>query len=224
MTNESEKLISLFEKFPGIGPRQARRFVYFLLKSGNTYRNNLQQAIENLGKNIHTCAMCQRYYSGENKNACNLCANPARNNEQLMIVEKDADLDQIEKSGAYYGKYFVLGARVKLTDEVGTIPNKNKLLNLIQNSTHINEIILALPTTTEGEHTAQTIKNILQNSLNTHTTYLPNSNQKIHNSKNGHLKKTREIKITMLGRGLSTGAELEYADRDTLKNALESRN
>jgi len=203
--NEAEKLATLFEKFPGIGPRQARRFVYFLLKSGSTYRNNLESAIQSLAKNIHECTKCQRYYSGENPTICGLCDNPARNNEQLLIVEKDADLDQLEKSGAYNGKYYVLGARVKLTDNSGNLPNKHKLLALIENSENLNEIILALPTTTEGEHTAQTVQNIIQGYLQDTSTI------------------SRQVKITMLGRGLSTGAELEYADGATLKSALESR-
>ncbi len=200
MTNDAEKLATLFEKFPGIGPRQARRFVYFLLKSGATYRGSLEQAIHSLAQNIHECTKCQRYYSGDNASVCGLCDNPARNSEQLLIVEKDADLDQLEKSGAYSGRYYVLGARVKLTDSSGNLPNKHKLLKLIEDSTNLNEIILALPTTTEGEHTAQTIQNIIK----------PTTEE-------------RNIKITMLGRGLSTGAELEYADGATLKSALESR-
>ena len=204
--NETEKLTALFGKFPGIGPRQARRFVYFLLKSGATYRGSLEQAIHSLAQNIHECTKCQRYYSGDNSVVCSLCNNPARNNEQLLIVEKDADLDQLEKSGAYSGCYYVLGARVKLTDSSGNLPNKHKLLKLIEDSENLNEIILALPTTIEGEHTAQTVHDIIQNYLQDPST------------------SSGQVKITMLGRGLSTGAELEYADGATLKSALESRN
>ena len=85
MTNEAENLASLFGKFPGIGPRQARRFVYFLLKSGATYRGNLEQAIHSLAQNIHECTKCQRYYSGDDAVVCGLCDNTARNDEQLLI-------------------------------------------------------------------------------------------------------------------------------------------
>lgn len=198
--NSAEKLATLLEKFPGIGPRQARRFVYFLLKSGGAYRGDLEQAIQDLAKNIHECTKCQRYYSGDDPKTCGLCDNSARNNEQLLIVEKDADLDQLEKSGAYSGHYFVLGGRVKLTDSSGTVPNKAKLINLIKNSEDLNEIILALPTTTEGEHTAQAIQSTIKT-----------------------ITDEKKVKITMLGRGLSTGAELEYSDGATLKSAFESR-
>ncbi len=203
MTNDAEKLATLFEKFPGIGPRQAKRFVYFLLKSGNEYRNNIEVSIHNLAQNIHECSKCQRYYANGSSGLCGLCGNTARNNEQLLIVEKDADLDSIEKSGAYSGLYFVLGGRVRLTDSDNKVPNKTKLLALIQSMEQLNEIILAFPTTVEGEHTAQILTQELK-SFN-------NNNEGI-------------IEITMLGRGLSTGTELEYADDATLRSAFEGRN
>ncbi len=199
--NEAERLATLFEKFPGIGPRQARRFVYFLLKSGGEYRSNLNSAISDLANNIHKCDSCQRYYANSNGPKCGICSNTARDPKQLLIIEKDADLDSVEKSGAYSGYYFVLGGRVKLTDSSGKLPNEQLLKKLIQNSQDLEEIILAMPTTTEGEHTAQTIITALK-----------------------PIADERNITITMLGRGLSTGAELEYADSLTLKSALESRN
>jgi recombination protein RecR len=199
--NEAEKLATLFEKFPGIGPRQARRFVYFLLKSGHAYRENLNKAINNLADNIQECNKCQRYYADGGTNVCGICNNTARNTKQLLIIEKDADLDSIEKSGGYSGYYFVLGGRVMLTDSSGNIPNQDKLLTLISVSANLTEVILAMPTTTEGEHTAQSITTILKPILD-----------------------KRNITITTLGRGLSTGAELEYADSATLKSAIESRN
>ena len=202
--NDAEKLALLLGKFPGIGPRQARRFVYFLLKSGHTYRNNLTQAITDLAQNIHQCTLCTRYYSHGDDTICNLCNSPARNAEQLLIVEKDADLDQMEKSNAYSGRYFVLGGSVRLTDTSGHIPSRALLLKLIQSLPNLSEIILALPTTTEGEHTAQTVHSIID-------TFLKEQD------------KDTNIHITMLGRGLSTGAELEYADGATLKCALEGR-
>jgi len=198
--NDAEKLATIFEKFPGIGPRQARRFVYFLLKSGNEYRGNLEQAVRNLANNIHQCAQCQRYYAGDNATTCGLCSNTSRNAKELLVVEKDADLDQIEKSGAYSGRYFVLGGRAKLTDTTGKVPRQAQLLAHINNLPELTEIIVAMPTTTEGEHTSDALRALLQ-----------------------PLTEEKNIKITIPGRGLSTGAELEYADSATLKSALESR-
>ncbi|MCD5384621.1 MAG: toprim domain-containing protein [Candidatus Pacebacteria bacterium] len=200
MTNDAEKLATLFEKFPGIGPRQARRFVYFLLKSGEEYRGNLNLAISNLTDNIRQCAKCYRYYASGSDSECGICGNSARDSKQLLIVEKDADLDSVEKSGGYSGYYFVLGGGVKLTDSSGKVPNQERLLSHIKNTPELKEIILAMPTTTEGEHTAQTIINTIKTII-----------------------EDQEISVTMLGRGLSTGAELEYADSATLKSAIESR-
>jgi recombination protein RecR len=200
MTNDAEKLAELFEKFPGIGPRQARRFVYFLLKSGAPYRSGLISAIERLANNIHQCSKCRRYYSGPDATVCTLCNSDARNDEQLLIVEKDADLDVLEKSSAYSGRYFVLGGGVRLSDKENMLPNKSRLLSHIDTSPNLKEIIIAMPITTEGEHTMQIIMSTLQAKA-----------------------QEKNIALTTLGRGLSTGAELEYADAATLKSALESR-
>ncbi len=200
--NEVEKLTRLFEMFPGVGPRQARRFVYFLLKNGHEYRRNLLQAVQNLSRNIQECEKCSRYFAGEGYK-CSICANPDRNNSgQLMIVEKDVDLEQMEKVSAYNGIYYVLGAKVKLTDNNYDIRSKDKLIKILHDYENLREVILALPATTEGEHTARIVKNIV---------------------KSVAIEKRKNIKITMLGRGLSTGSELEYADSETLRNALESR-
>ena len=200
MTNDAEKLATLFERFPGIGPRQARRFVYFLLKSGGEYRGNLNEAIKNLANNIHECTKCQRYYADGSDSICSLCGNTSRDASQLLIVEKDADLDQLEKSSGYSGYYFVLGGRVKLTDSTSTVPGQAKLITYIKAASDLKEIIIAMPTTTEGEHTAQALDHVLKQST-----------------------EDQNISVTTLGRGLSTGAELEYADSATLKSALESR-
>ncbi len=200
MTNDAEKLATIFECFPGIGPRQARRFVYFLLKSGNEYRSNLESALHNMANSIHHCQQCQRYYASDSSTVCGLCGNEARSAKELLIVEKDADLDQIEKSGAYSGRYFVLGSGVKLTDNSGQVPRQAQLLTHIKGLPELTEIIVAMPTTTEGEHASNAVRTLLQS-----------------------ITDEQDIKITLLGRGLSTGAELEYADSATLKSALESR-
>lgn len=194
--NDAERLAQLFEKFPGIGPRQARRFVYHLLRSGGEYRASLKQAIDNLGRHIHTCSKCGRYYTSEERGSeCGICGNSARDASILMVVEKDADLEAIEKSASYSGHYFILGRLLRLTEAERELPQQTELLKRIEG---VQEVILALPVTTEGEHTTDAIEYVLQ-----------------------PLKE--QIKITILGRGLSTGSELEYADTETLKSALESR-
>lgn len=196
--HDSEKLVQLFEKFPGIGPRQARRFVYFLLRSGAEYRHTLTQAIAHVGSHIHTCTQCGRYYtSAQEGGVCGICGNTARDSTTLMVVEKDADLEAIEKSASYSGRYFLLGRLLRLTEAERELPRQRELIERVSKS-EVREVIIALPVTTEGEHTATAVEQAL-------------------------IPLRERISITVLGRGLSTGSELEYADADTLKHALESR-
>jgi recombination protein RecR len=121
-----------------------------------------------------------------------------------MVVARDSDFESIEKSSAYKGLYFILGGTVPILDKE---PDKRirlkQLLERVQKSSP-KEIILSLNTTPDGEHTADIVKDAIS---------------KV--SKN--LTLSSDTKITILGRGLSTGAELEYADSDTIKNALQNR-
>ncbi len=199
-------LVDLFKKFPGIGPRQAKRFVYFLLSTDLNYSTDLIEAIKNLRADIKQCAKCQRFFSQklrQNNHLCKICADESRDNSVLMIVEKDIDLDALEKAGTYKGYYFVLGANVPILERE---PEKKirfpLLLAQLEEKLQIGlqEIILALGATSEGDHTAEWLE-----------------------SKLYPLKEKTGLKITHLGRGLSTGSELEYADAETLKNALKNR-
>jgi len=197
-----EKLAELFLRFPGIGKRQARRFVYFLLGQPEETRTSLAQAIENLNKEIVSCASCRRFFIGKEtqKELCDLCGNGSRAQDVLIVVEKDIDLENIEQSGAYTGRYFVLGGTVPVLGEPKDNELRTKeLLELTQNLKP-KEIIIALAATPEGEHTANFVRETLS-----------------------PLQKKLKFKISALGRGLSTGTELEYSDADTIKNALSNR-
>lgn len=196
--NDAEKLAQLFEKFPGVGPRQARRFVYHLLRAGKTYRGNLKVAIDGLERNIHTCSLCGRYFTQESHaTVCGICGNTNRDASTVMVVEKDADLEQFERSGSYSGHYFILGKLLRLTEAERELARRAELLTRLTQG-EVSEVIIALPVTTEGEHTT----NALEQAIAT---------------------LTKPLKVSMLGRGLSTGSELEYADAETLKSALEGR-
>ncbi|MFA5290938.1 MAG: toprim domain-containing protein, partial [Candidatus Paceibacterota bacterium] len=112
-------LTDLFKKFPGIGPRQARRFVYYLLTADQTYLGQLSDKIKNLKKDIKQCAHCGRFFTNgyqPSADECKTCADPERDKSSLMIVEKDIDLDAIEKAKIYKGYYFVLGGNVPILD------------------------------------------------------------------------------------------------------------
>lgn len=201
-----QKLTVLFEKFPGIGPRQARRFVQYLLAEQQGYRFNLADTIRTLGSQTTQCKQCFRWFvkSPEKSTLCTTCASAIRDKSIIFIVEKDADIDNVERSG-FRGLYFVLGGAIPLASEEPErhIRLRELLYRVEQDAAQENrlqEIILGLSATTEGDHT----RRILQEKL------LP-------------IAEGLHFKISSLGRGLSTGSELEYADPDTISSALNSR-
>lgn len=195
-----EKLSEIFRKFPGIGPRQARRFVFFLLYQSDEYRHKLAEEITDLGQKINQCSDCRRFFSTDKGNTiCDICANRQADRHYLMIVEKDADLYNIRQAHVYNGFYFILGGLFPLTTTISDdIKSLEYLIERIKKEDKLQEIIIALSASTEGDHTAEIIK------------------QKLSQFKN-------KIKISILGRGLSTGTELEYSDPETIKNALKNK-
>ncbi len=199
------KLASLFAEFPGIGSRQSRRFVYFLLKQNKSYINELIRAIESLEGAIMQCNRCHRYFTKKFPAApdrCTICSDETRDHNTLMVVEKDSDLEAIERSGTYQGTYFILGGILPILEKNPASKIRiNDLMQLIEaESMDIKEIILACAVTPESEHTAEYVRETIAPTTNTHL-----------------------ISVTTLGRGLSTGTELEYSDAETLRYALEGR-
>lgn len=203
--NPIEKLTSVFERFPGIGPRQARRFVQYLLGSSQSYRSDLANQIKILGSQTSLCSNCFRWFVKKSpaEKQCDICGNQRREASILFIVEKDADIENVERSG-FKGLYFVLGGTIPLAEE---FPEKfvrlrelNRRIEEDSKNNILKELIFGLSATTEGDHT----RLILQEKL------LPISQK--HN-----------FKISSLGRGLSTGSELEYADPDTISQAIGNR-
>ena len=200
------KLVELFSEFPGIGPRQARRFVYYLLKHNNGFLNELSSNISDLKKSIGSCSTCFQFFQKKNaqQTLCQICADSHRDQDQLMIVSHDVDLEHIEKSGLYKGTYFVLGGVIPiLTPKPEDRVRIRELLGLVKNRVEkgvLKEIILAMNITPEGENTEQYISQALTPITTAHS-----------------------VKISHLGRGISTGTEIEYSDKETLKNALQNR-
>ncbi len=192
-----DRLAELFEKFPGIGPRQAQRFVQYLLRSSPALRRELLESMRDLGTSVHQCPECMRYSTSE-KGLCSICADSHRESTLLAIVANDSDLLALERSHTYRGKYFVLGGLLSLASEKTNGLRIKELLTSVPKraKTGLTEIILAFPANPEGDATATRVREELGNI---------------------------GIKVTKLGRGLSTGSELEYADSDTLKSALDNR-
>lgn len=194
------KLTEYFREFPGIGPRQARRFVYFLLTRPANYLEEIARLILSIKKSIRVCQSCFRFYQDGNSTSCPTCTDTGRDDGKLMIVSRDVDFEAIEKSHFYNGRYFILGGTVPILDKD---PQKQirlkELTDRIKNN-NFKEIILSLNANAEGEHTVDFIKNYLKEKF-------PEKN----------------LEISVLGRGLSTGTELEYSDSDTIRNALKNR-
>src|SRR3972149_7157634 len=203
--NSIDKLTEIFSKFPGIGPRQAKRFVYYILSRNGRFSSERVTAVKNLKKEITQCAECQRFfvYPERSRGAklCSICADDTRDSSMLMLVPRDIDLEAVERSGGYKGYYFVLGGVVPILEKE---PEKkiriNKLQETISKRKNLKEVILAMNANADGEHTADYIKEQLS------TAY-----------------QGKALAFSILGRGLSTGIELEYADPEPLKNAFLHR-
>lgn len=195
-----QNLIERFSKLPGIGPRQAARLAFWLLNGPKEIRQNLKKALENLDKESQTCQLCHYVIENDGNNKCHFCDNPARDHSTICVVEKETDLATVEKSGFYKGLYHVLGGLFSALDTA--VPKNLKMPELVkriensQKNKNVEEIILALSPTHEGDLTAYYLEKLL---------------------------KPLKVKVTRLGRGLPYGSDVEFADAKTLSGALESR-
>ena len=199
-----QKLIDLFAKFPTIGPRTAARFVFYLLKLPNTEIKDLISSIAELKNKIKICKFCFNSFESpkiilekNEKEFCEICRNIKRNKTLLCIIEKETDLISIEKTKKYRGLYFILGGLIPSfkKEEIKNL-RIDELIKRVKKLEELEEIIIALNSTTHGQAT---------------TLYLE------------RLLKPLNKKITRLGQGLPVGGELEYADEETLVSALEGR-
>jgi len=190
-----EKLIKLFSKFPTVGPRTASRFVFYLLRMPKEEADDLLFAIAILKNSVKVCNLCLNPFEGEGE-LCEICSNPGRDKSLICVVEKETDLDSIEKTKRYKGLYFILGGTLSSLkkDDIKKIKTE-ELFERIKDP-QVKEVIIATNSTSEGEATALYLERNFKSSGK---------------------------KITRLGRGLPKGSELEYADDETLSSALEGR-
>lgn len=199
-----ERLVKLFERFPGIGSRQARRFAFHLLTEPREDVNELADLIRDIKNTVAECTSCFRFFSKNGHgNLCPICANTLRDRTKLLVVERDSDIDAIERSRMYDGLYFVLGGTVPLLESDDAKKLRGNILKHIVAERLLNglgEIILAFAVNPDGENTGRYITMLIREHID-----------------------SGKITLTLLGRGLSTGSELEYADPETIKNALTHR-
>ncbi|MBI2624997.1 MAG: recombination protein RecR [Candidatus Nealsonbacteria bacterium] len=165
-----------------------------MLKISENEIKELIETINDMKNNIKFCASCFKTVQG--KGLCEICQNQARDKSLLCVVEKEQDLEALENTGKYLGLYFILGGNVsKLRPKDIEELRINELKDRLKNK-NVEEVILALNPTTEGESTCLYLEREL---------------------------KPFNQKVTRLGRGLPLGGEMEYADEETLSSALEGR-
>lgn len=191
------KVIEDFEKLPGVGPKSAQRLAFYLLHVPQSNLDSFAADLMTLKKDTVLCSIC---YNIGDENPCFICGDTSREKGLICIVEDALDVLAIERSGKFKGVYHVLHGVIDPLNAIGPddiyIP---QLLSRIRTlNGDINEIILATNPTMEGEATAMYI---------------------VREVKNRH----EGIKMSRIGHGLPTGADIEYADETTLDRALEGR-
>jgi recombination protein RecR len=196
-------LIDSFEKLPGIGPKTAQRLSFYLLHVPQTELDEFSQALENLKKNTVLCSICKNV---DESDPCSICSDSHRDNSTILVVEQPLDVLAFEKTGKYDGLYHVLHGSINPLENIG--PDEifiNDLMNRVKEYksgraavAKIKEVIIATNPTMEGDATAMYLAKKLKG-------------------------KNQTLKVSRLGMGIPTGADLEYADEVTLREAIEGR-
>ena len=192
-----KNFVDIFSKLPSIGPRQATRLAFYLISGGKNKLEESSKAIADL-KSVKICSDCFFIHSNKD-NLCNICRDQNRKKDVIMIVEKETDLISVERTKKFHGRYLILGELAK----TGILESSQKLRlsnlkNFIKKEAggQAEEIIIATNPTTYGDLNAMIIKKEL-----------------------GGFAKN----FTRLGRGIPTGGEIEFADEETLEQALKRR-
>lgn len=190
-----QNVIDSLGQLPGVGPRTAERYAYYLLKAGGPKTSSLADAVSKLTKSISYCTKTFALVEAGQK-LSPLYTDPRRDKKIVAVVADPFDIVALEKTNSYKGTYHVLGGLVSPIDGIG--PEHLRVRELIKRikEDKVKELILATNASVEGESTALLIMRKLEN--------LP-------------------LKITRLARGLPVGIDLEYADQITLTRALEGR-
>ena len=189
---EIEKLVQLLAKLPGLGPRSARRVALQLLKKRETLLAPLASAMQDAAAAIRDCEICGNL---DTTSPCAICRDERRDPHVLCIVEDVADLWALERAGVFRGRYHVLGGALSALD--GVTPERLNITPLMARLGHgVDEVILAMNATVEGQTTAHYLMDVLA---------------------------SQTVKVTRLAHGVPVGGELDYLDEGTLSAAFKAR-
>ncbi len=192
-TKPLARLIEYFQKLPSIGPKTAQRLALHVIKMPENEVKNFANALIEAKTTISYCDIC---FNMSSSNPCEICSNPARNKSVICVVAETKDLMAIEKTNEYLGVYHVLQGLISPIDGIGPDDIRIKELLFRVNQNNVNEIILALNPSVEGEATSLYLTKLL---------------------------KPFNVKVSRIAFGLPMGSELEYVDEMTLARALEGR-
>ena len=190
-----QNVVESFERLPGVGPKTAQRLTFYLLHVPQGELDRFAASVANLKTNTVMCSNC---FTVDETDPCSICVDVKRDHSIICVVEQPLDVLALEKNGKYHGVYHVLLGKIDPLNNIG--PDEIRIYELVQRckDAGVKEVILATNPTMEGEATAMYIAKQL----------------KVQNE---------QLKVTRIGRGLPTGADLEYADPTTLERAMEGR-
>lgn len=190
---EIERLIGLLAKLPGMGPRSARRAALALLKKREQLLVPLAASLQETADKVVSCSVCG---TPDTRDPCSICSDPARDAALICVVEEAGALWAMERSGAFRGRYHVMGGLLSALDGVG--PDALRVAELIGRAREdaVREVVLALPATVDGQTTAHYLADRL---------------------------KDANVEITSLARGVPVGGDLDWLDDGTIIQALRAR-
>jgi recombination protein RecR len=196
-TNALDRLVALLSRLPGVGKKSAGRMVYHILDTDPSYAKTLAAELQNLHEAIKRCSRCGSFTESD---PCPICADPGRDHTLLCVVERAQDVRVIEESREFRGRFHVLGGLIAPLE--GVNPGNLSIAKLQERvrDEGVQEVILALNPTIEGDTTALYIQKYLKEKL-----------------------PSRPLEVSRLASGLPVGGDLEYADRLTLSRSLRGR-
>jgi recombination protein RecR len=195
-----DALVHELSKLPGIGPKTAQRLAYHVLKSNSEYVVALRRALQDIKDRIKECPQCYSYT--ESNHSCHFCSDPGRSQEVLCVVEDPSDINRIESSGAFRGRYHVLQGAISPLE--GVTPDNLKIKPLLERirisqnegPVAVREVILALDADLEGDTTVLYLAKLLRD---------------------------MGISVTRIAHGVPIGGDIDYVDYRTLGRAIENR-